>query len=131
MNCIKKLAKRIALIWLCLLCAFTNTGITIYATTYTPTNLGTISGTGAKLSQGGSWAYWKMGIGKISVNGEIAFCIEPMTLGLGGTYSKNDDIPISLQRTLSRIVYYGWDTSNKTNDDYAVTQYMVWEGSRR
>ena len=70
MNCIKKLAKRIALIWLCLLCAFTNTGITIYATTYTPTNLGTISGTGAKLSQGGSWAYWKMGIGKISVNGE-------------------------------------------------------------
>lgn len=127
MNCIKKLAKRIALIWLCLLCAFTNTGITIYATTYTPTNLGTISGTGAKLSQGGSWAYWKMGIGKISVNGEIAFCIEPMTLGLGGTYSKNDDIPISLQRTLSRIVYYGWDTSNKTNDDYAVTQYMVWE----
>lgn len=50
-----------------------------------------------------------------------------MTLGFGGTYSKNDDIPISLQRKLSRIVYYGWDTSNKSNDDYAVTQYMVWE----
>lgn len=124
---IKKLAKKFALIWMCLLCAFTNTGIMIHANTYTPVSLGTIKGTGAKLSQGGGWAYWRDGIGKISVNDEIAFCIEPMTLGLGGTYSKHDDIPISLQRKLSRIVYYGWDTTSKSNDDYAVTQYMVWE----
>ena len=48
---IKKLAKKFTLIWMCLLCVFTNTGIMIHANTYTPVNLGTIKGTGAKLSQ--------------------------------------------------------------------------------
>lgn len=99
----------------------------IKAQTYQPVNLGFISGTGANVKQGYYSAYWRDGIGKISVNGEIAFCIEPTTLGLGGSYSKNNDIPDTLQKKLSRIVYYGWDTSSKTNDDYATTQYMVWE----
>ena len=94
---------------------------------YQPTTTGLIRGAGAKVGNSSDYAFWYDGIYKIAVNGETAFCIEPTTLGLGGTYSKHEDIPPLLQRTLSLIVYYGWDTTSKTDDNYATTQYMVWE----
>ncbi len=99
----------------------------VKAATYQPVNLGTIAGTGATVKQGNNTAYWYDGIGKISVDGEIGFCIEPTTLGLGGSYSKEEMVDWQLQYKLGYIVYYGWDTTNKTDDDYAVTQYMIWE----
>lgn len=99
----------------------------IKAQTYQPINLGNIAGTGAEIKLGYNTAYWYDGLAKITINGEIAFCIEPTTLGFGGSYSKNDDIPFDLKEKLSLIVYYGWDTTSKTDNDYATTQFMIWE----
>ncbi len=93
---------------------------------YQPTTTGLIRGAGAKVGNSSDYAFWYDGIHKIAVNGETAFCIEPTTIGLGGNYSKHEDAPLTLQRTLSLIAYYGWDTTSKTDDDYATTQYMIW-----
>lgn len=92
-----------------------------------PQKLYDIAGTQATVSQGLHSAWWADGIGKIQVDGEIAFCIEPTTVGLGGTYSKEDNIPIDIKLKASKIVYYGWDSTGKTDNDYATTQYMIWE----
>lgn len=125
---IREIGRKLAIFIFALLITVTNIQIPVYAAdTYKPEVLKTISGTGANVEQNGSTAYWIDGIGKIKVNGDIGFCIEPTVLGLGGTYSKHDDIPANIQTKLSRIVYYGWDTTNKTDQDYAVTQYMIWE----
>ncbi len=106
---------------------FTNAPMIKAQEFYKPTTLGLIRGAGAKIGNPSDYVFWKDGVHKISVDGKIAFCIEPTTIGLGGNYSKNEDIPENLQLPLSLIVYYGWDTTSKTDDDYATTQYMVWE----
>lgn len=126
MKKIFKLPKIVLIITMLFTNLFGN-GIPVSAATYQPISLGDIAGTGAEVKLGYNTAWWRNGIGKISVDGEIAFCIEPTTLGLGGSYSKNDDIPADLQVSLARIVYYGWDITSKTDDDYATTQYMIWE----
>lgn len=88
---------------------------------------------GAKLrtyDENGIWTdvWWQNGIGKISVNGLTAFCIEPTTIGLDGPYHESEyDWDAETRMQLSLIAYYGWDTSNKTDDDYVATQYMIWE----
>lgn len=126
MNKLKKVSK-ISLILMMLFNTIFSNSIPIKAATYQPVNLGYIAGTGAEVRQGNYTSWWKQGVGKISVDGEIAFCIEPTTIGLGGSYSKNEDIPLELQAKLSLIAYYGWDTTSKTDDDYATTQFMIWE----
>lgn len=125
----RKLYKlpKIALIIMMLFTSLLGNKIPVSAATYQPVSLGDIAGTGAEVKQGYNTTWWRDGVGKISVNGNIAFCIEPTTLGLGGSYSKNDIIPENVQGRLSEIVYYGWDNTSKKNDDYAVTQYMIWE----
>lgn len=94
-----------------------------------------ISGTGSEIKRvydDGRWkvAYWKDGISKTKLqsSGEIVFCIEPETIGFNGTYYENvNAIPGELRKKLSKIVYHGWDNTKKTDIDYAVTQYMIWE----
>lgn len=100
----------------------------IMATEHFPTVLKVLSGTGAIVKQGVYTAYWYDGIGKIEVNGNIAFCVEPTTIGLTGPYHlSQDDWSEAVRKQLSLIVYYGWDQSKKSDDDYAATQYLVWE----
>lgn len=106
---------------------FTNVPMTKAQEFYQPTTTGLINDAGAKVGNSSDYAFWKDGLYKISVDGKTAFCIEPTTLGLGGTYSKHEDIPASIRDRLSLIVYYGWDSTSKTNDNYATTQYMIWE----
>lgn len=103
------------------------TNIQIHAAENRPINTGEIAGTSANVQLGSNTAWWNGGIGKIEVNGETSFCIEPTTVGLGGTYSKDSVIPENIQDTLSLIVYYGWDSTAKTDDDYATTQFMIWQ----
>ena len=130
MNIKGKLSKLKAssLAFLVLFTSLLSNASTIQAQTYQPVNLGFIPGTGANVQQGYYTAYWRDGIGKISVNGQVSFCIEPTTLGLDGPYhSSENDWNIQTRIKLEKIVFNGWDTSAKTNDDYAVTQYMIWE----
>ncbi len=121
----KRLGKILGIFALIVFTTLSSLQLPIKAATNQPATLGQIAGTGAVLRQGGRTAWWGA-IDKISVNGEIAFCVEPMVIGLNGAYSISD-FDISTQRTLSRIVYHGWDTSAKTDNDYATTQFMIWE----
>ena len=120
--------KRFWLLILALFMLVTQINPTLKAKTYNPINEYTIAESGARVKDSsGNEAWWQNGLGKIKVDGEVAFCIEPTTLGLGGTYSKTEDIDFDTVTDLSRIVYLGWDTSAKTDKDYATTQYMIWE----
>ena len=126
----RKISKFIGVLTLILFIVLSTLQLPIRANGNQPITLGKIQGTGAIVSKFNEYGYestanWDA-IDKISVNGEIAFCVEPLVIGLGGTYSRSD-FDINTQRTLSRIVYYGWATSPKTDNDYAVTQYMIWE----
>lgn len=76
---------------------FTNAPMIKAQEFYKPTTIGLIRGAGAKIGNPSDYVFWKDGVHKISVDGKIAFCIEPTTLGLGGSYSNHEDIPISLQ----------------------------------
>lgn len=126
----KKISKKIILFALTMFTMLSVVQLPINASSNQPIILGKISDTGAELIKYNSAGYpstihWNA-ISKISVNGKIAFCIEPMVLDLVGTYSPSD-LDVDTRRTLSRIVYYGWDTTAKTDRDYATTQYMIWE----
>ena len=63
----------------------------------------------------------------IYVDGEIAFCVEPGQLvDVNANYSASKYS--SAQRTtIENIAYVGWELSNKTDEDYIATQYMIWE----
>ena len=126
-NILTKVSNSFLAFFLCATSLFTNAPTIKAQEFYKPTTVGLIQDAGAKVGNSSDYAFWKMGLYKIAVDGEIAFCIEPTTVGLGGNYSKYENIPMALQKPLSLIVYYGWDTTAKTNDDYATTQYMIWE----
>ncbi|MDE6195956.1 MAG: hypothetical protein K2F55_03745, partial [Erysipelotrichaceae bacterium] len=86
-----------------------------------------IRNTGARVGTSDKeYKEWYDGVSKLKVNEEIVFCVEPLVLGLKGTYYPGD-FDYETQERLSLIVYYGWDTTAKNDIDYAVTQYMVWE----
>ena len=127
---IKRIGKCIGMFALILFMTLSNLQLPTKANSNQPVRLGKIQGTGAIVSKFNEYGYestanWDA-IDKISVNGEIAFCVEPMVIGLGGTYSISD-FDITTQDRLSQIVYHGWDTSSKTDNDYATTQFMIWE----
>lgn len=127
---IKRICKKFMMILLTsvtMLTAMNFNSVNIHGAENQPVKLYDISGTSAQVTQGMYSAWWADGIGKIQVNGEDAFCIEPTVLDLNGPYTAYNDLPVDLQRDLSRIVYYGWDSTAKTDSDYATTQFMVWE----
>ena len=84
----KKVTKIIGVFTLTLFTALSTLNLPIKANNNQPITLGKIQGTGAKVSKFNQHGYestanWDA-IDKISVNGEIAFCIEPMIIGLMG-----------------------------------------------
>ncbi len=62
----------------------------------------------------------------IYVNGIEVFCIEPEVLiGGGGGYTVNS-FNHADREMFSRIIYHGYDNTNKTNKDWVVTQHVLW-----
>ncbi len=122
---LKHIYKWIGIFLLTVFTALSSLQLNIKANSNQPVTIGSIPNAGAVVRQGNRTAWWNA-LDKISVNGEIAFCIEPMTVGLGSSYYEGTIDP-NTQNLLSKIVYHGWDTSAKTDNDYATTQFMVWE----
>ncbi len=78
-------------------------------------------------SSDGYHVTWWSVMGYIYVDGELAFCIEPeqfISEGANYTVSK---FSIATLQNLERIAYVGWELSDKTDEDYTVTQFMIWE----
>ena len=67
-------------------------------------------------------------VAKIFVNGEIAFCVQPQEkLKIDANFTKSN-YSHSQQNQMEAIAYAGWHmVENKTDDDYAATQFMIWE----
>ncbi len=71
--------------------------------------------------------FWSEYTDHIYVDGEIAFCVEPGQL-VDANASYSPSRYNSAQRnTIEDIAYVGWELSNKTDEDYIATQYMIWE----
>ncbi|HJB05514.1 MAG TPA: Cys-Gln thioester bond-forming surface protein, partial [Candidatus Merdibacter merdigallinarum] len=55
------------------------------------------------------------------------FCVEPeQFVNSGNSYTK-DDLTWNQKLMLERIAYVGWVLSDQTDNDYATTQFMIWE----
>jgi len=67
-------------------------------------------------------------VAKIFVNGEIAFCVQPQEkLKIDANFTKSN-FSAPQQEMMEQIAYAGWHmVKNKTDDDYATTQFMIWE----
>lgn len=71
-------------------------------------------------------AWWET-MGYIYADGELGFCVEPEQFITSGNSYKVDDLNINNQRDIERIAYVGWVLSDQTDNDYATTQFMIWE----
>lgn len=125
-NVILKKAKILLIIFVTLFSSMNSNTIESRAS-ITVTSGRAIENTGAKIYQNGWWSFWNDGINYLYVNGEIAFCVEPMVIGVDGHSYTSGDFDSATRHKLSLIAYYGWDKSAKTDIDYATTQYMIWE----
>lgn len=65
------------------------------------------------------------------LDGEIAFCLEPLLEVVnGGTYTAQNQFPGLSAATvdkLERIVYLAWESSAKEAEDYFATSLLIWE----
>ena len=61
------------------------------------------------------------------MDGEIAFCVEPGQLVDSNANYSSSQYSISQRKRIEDIAYVGWELSNKTDEDYLATQYMIWE----
>ncbi len=80
------------------------------------------------------WGRWEGSIlSHVYIDDKTAFCLQPNKESgnnVGGFQSQDFIQSGYSQETrdkLSRIVYCGWDTSNKTEKDYLSVKFMVWE----
>lgn len=63
----------------------------------------------------------------IKVNGVPAFCIEPeLHVGDGDGYTMSD-FTHGQREMFARIIYHGYDNTNKSNKNYVITQSVLWE----
>ena len=71
--------------------------------------------------------FWSEYTDHIYVDGEVAFCVEPGQLvDSNASYSASRYNDAQKAR-IEDIAYVGWHLSNKTDEDYIATQYMIWE----
>ncbi|WP_338630896.1 SpaA isopeptide-forming pilin-related protein [Clostridium baratii] len=70
----------------------------------------------------------------LTMNGVPVFCVEPWAQVKNNSnyYIDNDlgkvlENNIYLKNEIELITYYGWNTSDKTMEDYAATQLLIWE----
>ena len=71
--------------------------------------------------------FWSEYTDHIYVDGEIAFCVEPGQLVDSNANYSSSQYSISQRKRIEDIAYVGWELSNKTDEDYLATQYMIWE----
>lgn len=63
----------------------------------------------------------------IRVNGQIAFCVEPeIQLGNGNGYTVSD-FSHAQREMFARIIFHGYDNTDKSNKNYVITQSVLWE----
>lgn len=78
-------------------------------------------------SKDGFTTTWWSQMGHIYANGEIAFCVEPSQfINEQASYTYKDYSSAQKQR-MEHIAYVGWELSDKTDEDYTATQFMIWE----
>ncbi|MEQ3257332.1 SpaA isopeptide-forming pilin-related protein, partial [[Clostridium] innocuum] len=63
----------------------------------------------------------------IYADDEVSFCVQPgVLITEGASYTKND-FSTSQRLKMEHIAYVGWQLSEKTDEDYLATQFMIWE----
>ena len=63
----------------------------------------------------------------IYADGEVAFCVQPGQLVNENASYSISEFKRSERKAIEQIAYVGWQLSNKTNEDYLATQFMIWE----
>ena len=80
-----------------------------------------------KVTDSKGFSTWGQSTYFIYVDGAIAFCVEPgQLIDVNANYSASK-YSYSQQATIENIAYVGWELSNKTDEDYLATQFMIWE----
>lgn len=64
---------------------------------------------------------------KMNLNNRYAFCVESGIWTNTGVEYTPQEFDSPTKDYLSKIAYYGYTKTNRTNYDYAVTQLMIWE----
>ena len=81
--------------------------------------------TNATNSQG--ITFWSEYTDRVYADGEIAFCVQPGVLVQPGSTYTVSRFSHDQKVMMERIAYVGWHLSDKTDEDYLATQYMIWE----
>ena len=71
--------------------------------------------------------FWSEYTDHIYVDGEVAFCVEPGQLVDSNASYSASQYTERERITIEHIAYVGWELSDKTDEDYLATQYMIWE----
>ena len=71
--------------------------------------------------------FWSEYTDHIYVDGEVAFCVEPGQLVDSNANYSESRYTATQRANIEKIAYVGWELSNKTDEDYLATQYMIWE----
>ncbi len=64
---------------------------------------------------------------KMNIQGEYTFCVEFGVETFSGLNYEEEVYVNNNKDTLSKIAYYGYTLTSKTDYDYAVTQMIIWE----
>ncbi len=73
------------------------------------------------------YSYWGEIVRKINADGQIAFCVQPEQELIPSSHFTVHDFSSAQKTQIENIAYAGWHLSNKSDDDYAATQFMIWE----
>ena len=73
------------------------------------------------------YTVWGAETEHIYADSEIAFCVQPGVLITEGSKYTLSEFNISQLYDLEYIAYVGWQLSDKTDEDYLATQFMIWE----
>lgn len=121
----KKISKltRSLLVLVTVVASFFNTSKTAYASNMTMDKTGysytmKSSITGQQMND----FYWKL-----HIDGKRVFCVELGIYAYNGDGYTGSEFTSSKKALLSKIAYYGYTQTGKTDYDYAVTQTMIWE----
>lgn len=80
-----------------------------------------------KVTDSKGYSTWGQSTYFIYVDGAIAFCVEPGQLIDTDKNYTSSQYSISQKKKIEDIAYVGWHLSNKTDEDYLATQFMIWE----
>lgn len=70
---------------------------------------------------------WANDTEHIYADGEVAFCVQPGQLVNENASYRKTEFSATQKLTIEDIAYVGWQLSDKTDEDYLTTQFMIWE----